>query len=478
LRWLAKEEPDMPTLIKNGTIVTAADSVQADLLIEDERVALIGLDLPTEGVHVIDATGRLLLPGGIDVHTHLELPFGGTVSSDDFFTGHRAAAFGATTTHIDFVIQPVGGSLKEGIDVWHDKAADKAAIDYGFHVAITDLRDDVMAEIPTVVDEGITSLKLFMAYKGLFQVDDTTLFRAMQVAAEHGLLVMVHAENGDVIADLTKRLLDEGKTAPKYHATAHPAMAESEATGRAVAFSGISGAPLYVVHVTCEEAVEQLALGRAKGFPVMGETCTQYLFVFEEDLARPGYEGAKYVCSPPVRQPKDAAVLWKALADGGLQAISTDHCPFWFEGGVKGRIAGKELGREGFHQIPNGMPGIEDRMPVMWHAGVGGGHYSANRFVEITSTNPAKIFGLYPRKGTIAVGSDADIVIWDAEKEHTISATTHHMNTDYNVYEGMRVRGWAEKVLLRGRVIVDGDSWLGAAGGGRFLRRKPFAEVL
>ena len=468
----------MPTLIKNGTVVTAADSVQADLLIEDERVALIGLDLPVDGAEVIDATGKLLLPGGIDVHTHLELPFGGTVSSDNFFTGHRAAAFGATTTHIDFVIQPVGGTLKEGIETWHAKAAGKAAIDYGFHVAITDLRDDVMEEIPSVVDEGITSLKLFMAYKGLFQVDDTTLFRAMQVAAEHGLLVMVHAENGDVIADLTTRLLDEGKTAPKYHATAHPAMAEAEATGRAVALAGISGASLYVVHMTCEEALEQLELGRAKGFRVMGETCTQYLFVFEEDLAKPGYEGAKYVCSPPVRQPKDAVFLWKALGDGGLQAVSTDHCPFWYEGGVEGRIAGKELGREGFHQIPNGMPGIEDRMPVMWHAGVGGGHYSANRFVEIACTNPAKIFGLYPRKGTIAVGSDADIVIWGRNKEHTISAATHHMNTDYNVYEGMQVQGWPDKVLLRGKVIVDGESWLGSAGEGRFLRRRPFAEVL
>ena len=290
------------------------------------------------------------------------------------------------------------------MDAWHRKAEDKACIDYGFHMAITDLRDDVMAEIPSMLDEGITSLKLFMAYKGLFQIDDTTLFRAMMQAAEHGMLIMVHAENGDVIAELTKKLLNEGKTEPQYHAVAHPAMAEAEATGRAVALAGITGAPLYVVHMTCEEAVEQLALGRAKGFPVMGETCTQYMFVFEDDLAKPDYEGAKYVCSPPVRQPKDAQVLWRALADNTLQAVSTDHCPFWFEGGVKGRIAGKELGRESFHQIPNGMPGIEDRMPVMWHHGVNGGRFDANRFVEITSTNPAKIFGLYPRKGTIAVG--------------------------------------------------------------------------
>ena len=468
----------MPTVIKNGTIVTAGDSVRADLRIEGERIALIGRALPAQDAEVIDAAGKLVLPGGIDVHTHLELPFGGTLSSDDFFTGHRAAAFGATTSHIDFAIQPVGGALQQGIDAWRAKAEGKAAIDYGLHVAVTDPRADVMAEIPAVIDQGVTSLKLFMAYKDLFQVDDATLFRAMQVAAEHGLLVMVHAENGDVIADLTQRLLSQGKTAPKYHAAARPPMAEAEATARAVAFAAISGASLYVVHVTCEEAVEQIALGRAKGFPVMGETCTQYLFRFEDDLAKPGFEGAKYVCSPPVRQPKDAAVLWNALADNRLQAVSTDHCPFWYEGGVEGRIAGKELGRAGFDKIPNGMPGIEDRMPVMWHAGVGGGRFDANRFVRITSANPARIFGLYPRKGTIAVGSDADIVIWDTEKERTISAASHHMNTDYNVYEGMRVRGWPERVLLRGKTIVEGDSWRGEAGAGRFLPRQPFAEIL
>ncbi|MFQ5613016.1 MAG: dihydropyrimidinase [Anaerolineae bacterium] len=468
----------MSTLIKNGTIVTASDTYQADVLIEAETVTLIGRDLAHENAEVIDAAGKLLLPGGIDVHTHLELPFGGTVSSDDFFTGHRAAAFGGTTSHIDFVIQPMGGTLHQGIGEWHHKAEGKAAVDYGFHMAITDLRDDVMEEIPSVIDEGITSLKLFMAYKGLFQVDDTTLFRAMMRAAENGMLIMVHAENGDVIAEMTAKLLAEGKTDPKYHATAHPALAEAEATGRAVALAGISGAPLYVVHMTCAEAIEQLAYGRAKGLPVMGETCTQYMFVFEDDLARPGYEGAKYVCSPPVRQPKDALALWQALADNTLQAVSTDHCPFWFEGGVKGRIPGKELGKPSFDKIPNGMPGIEDRMPVMWHHGVNGGRFSANRFVEITSTNPAKIFGLYPRKGTIAVGSDADILIWDPEKEHTISAESHHMNTDYNVYEGMAVKGWPERVLLRGATIVNGQAWLGAEGGGVFLKRNPHAPVL
>lgn len=468
----------MGTLIKNGTIVTASDTYAADLLIEGESIALIGRGLATEGHEVIDATGMLLLPGGIDVHTHLDLPFGGTSSSDDFFTGQRAAAFGATTTHIDFVIQPIGGTLRQGLDTWHAKAKGKACIDFGFHLAITDLRDEVMAEIPSLVSEGVTSLKLFMAYKNVFQVDDDTLFRAMLTAADNGMLIMVHAENGDVIVRLRERLLREGKTAPQYHAVAQPAMVEAEATGRAVALAGIAKAPLYVVHMTCEESIEQLVLGRAKGFPVMGETCTQYMFIFEDDLARPNYEGAKFICSPPVRKPKDAAVLWRSLANNTLQAVSTDHCPFWFEGGANGRIAGKELGRASFDKIPNGMPGIEDRMAVMWHHGVNGGKFDINRFVAITSTNPARIFGLYPRKGTIAVGSDADIVLWDPQRAHTISATTHHMNTDYNCYEGMAVRGWPARVLLRGRTIVEGDDWRGSAGSGRFLRRNTHNPIL
>ena len=468
----------MTTLIKNGTIVTAGDTFKADLLIDDGKISLIGKNLPGDGHETINAEGLLLLPGGIDVHTHLELPFGGTLSSDDFFTGHRAAAFGGTTTHIDFAIQPIGGSLKQGVDEWHRKAGSKAAIDYGFHVAITVLRPEVMEEIPSMIEEGVTSLKLFMAYKGVFQVDDTTLFRAMLKAAEHGMLIMVHAENGDVVAELITQHLAEGKLEPKYHATTRPALVEAEATGRAIALAGVAGASLYVVHMTCEGSVEQLILGREKGLRVMGETCTQYLFIFEEDLARPGFEGAKFVCSPPVRQPKDAEILWQSLANHTLQVVSTDHCPFWLEGGVNGRIPGKELGKESFAKIPNGMPGIEDRMPVMWHHGVNGGRFNANRFVEITSTNPAKIFGLYPRKGTIAVGSDADIVFWDPQQARTISAKTHHMNTDYNVYEGMKVKGWPVRTLLRGKSIVIGDEWHGEQGSGQFLRRSPNAEVL
>ncbi len=468
----------MGTLIQHGTIITASDTVQADVLIEGEQVALIGRNLASEGHEVIDAMGKFLLPGGIDVHTHLSLPFGGTLSSDDFFTGQQAAAFGGTTTHIDFAIQPAGGSLKQGIDAWHEKADGKTVIDYGFHIAITDLRPEVMAEIPTLVDEGVTSLKLFMAYKGVLQIDDQTLFRSLIQAAGHGLLTMVHAENGDVIAELTAAALAKGQIEPIYHARTRPAIVEGEATARAIALAGVANAPLYVVHMTCEDSLAALAQGRARGFPVMGETCTQYMFSFEEDLARPDFEGAKYVCSPPMRTPQDAAALWQALASGALQVVSTDHCPFWFEGGVNGRLAGKELGRAGFDKIPNGVPGIEDRLVVMWTHGVGGGRFSANRFVELMSTNPAKIFGLYPRKGTIAIGSDADILLWAPEKSHTISAATHHMNTDYNIYEGMTVTGWPERVLLRGQTIVHGKQWLGKPGNGQYLRRQPNPPIL
>jgi dihydropyrimidinase len=474
-----KEKLSLKTIIKNGTVITAGDTFQADVMVENGKIVQLGIDIDPAGTAtVIDATDKLIMPGGIDVHTHLAMPFGGTMSSDDFFTGHQAAAFGATTTHIDFVIQPIGGSLQNGIDDWHAKSKDKAAIDYGFHMAITDLRDEVMAEIPGLVAQGITSIKLFMAYKNVLQVDDTTLFRAMSKAAENGILTMVHAENGDVIDDLVTKALANGQTDPIYHAKTRPSAVEGEATGRAIALAGVANAPLFVVHMTCIEALEQLALGREKGYPVMGETCVQYMHIFEDDLAKPGFEGAKFVCSPPVRQPKDAAAIWKALQSGAIQSVSTDHCPFWFEGGIDGRSKGKELGLGDFSKIPNGMPGIEDRMGVMWHHGVNSGKLSPNRFVELLATNPAKMFGLYPHKGTISIGADADIVIWDPKKEHTISAATHHMATDYNVYEGMTCVGWADKVLLRGNLVVDGDQWLGEAGSGRFLHRQSHAEVL
>ncbi|MCI0713649.1 MAG: dihydropyrimidinase [Chloroflexi bacterium] len=491
----------MGTLLKNGTIITASDMYTADVLVEGEIITLIGKNISGDGHEVVDCSGKYLMPGGIDVHTHLDLPFGGTTSNDDFHSGHVAAAFGGTTSHIDFIIQPIGGSLADGLAAWRKKAQ-IAHIDYGFHMAVTDLRDEVMKEIPGLVDEGITSLKLFMAYKGVFMVDDDTLFKAMQVAADNGMIVMVHAENGPVEALLRPQLEAEGKLAPKYHAWSRPPEIEGEATNRAVVMAGMTDCALYVVHMTCEPAIQALQRGRALGYPVMGETCTQYLFLtVEEHLAAPGFEGAKYVCSPPIRTTYDQEVLWKALADGTLQVVSTDHCDFWYDGGIGPwqewaashpngdwvefeaqdptyRRPGKELGKATFAKIPNGMPGLEDRMMVGWHHSVNEGRLNPTRFVELHCTNPAKIFGMYPQKGTIAIGSDADIVVWDPNKEHVLSVETHHMRVDYNVYEGMEVRGKPVQVYLRGKKIVDGENWYGVKGGGKFVHRKPHAPVL
>lgn len=491
----------MGLLFKNGTVITASDMTKADVLVEGDIITLIGQQIDPAGHDVVDCSGKYLMPGGIDVHTHLDLPFGGTISNDDFDIGHKAAAFGGTTMHIDFVIQPKGGTLHDGLETWRKKAA-VAQIDYGFHMAITDLNDAVMEEIPTMVDEGITSLKLFMAYKNVFQIDDATLFKTMRQAAKNGMIVMVHAENGDVEASLTPALLAAGKTDPKYHASSRPPEIEGEATNRAVVMSGLTGCPLYVVHMTCEPAIAALRRGRALGYPVMGETCVQYFFLTVEDhLAMPGFEGAKFVCSPPIRTKEDHAVLWQAVRDGTLQVVSTDHCDFWYEG-AKGpweewakktggtdwvgyekqdpsyRRPGKELGLGNFAKIPNGMPGLEDRMMVMWDAGVNGGKISPTRFVELNCTNPAKIFGMYPQKGTLSVGSDADILVWDPEKPHTISASTHHMRVDYNCYEGMTVKGVPVQVYQRGKKLVDGDNWYGTNGAGKFVPRKPHAPVL
>jgi dihydropyrimidinase len=490
----------MGTLFKGGTIITAADMFKADLLVEGETVSLIGRDLDGTGHDVVDCTGKYLMPGGIDVHTHLDLPFGGTVANDDFDTGHRAAAFGGTTCHIDFVIQPKGGSLHDGLATWREKAK-LAQIDYGFHLAVTDLRPEILDEIPSLLHEGVTSLKLFMAYKNVFQIDDATLFKTMQVAAANGMIVMVHAENGDVEASLTPKLLAEGKTDPYWHAVSRPQEIEGEATNRAVTMAGLTGCPLYVVHMTCEEAVDALRRGRAAGYPVMGESCTQYFFLTSDDLKRPDYEGSKFICSPPIRSVKDQSILWQAVRDGTLQVISTDHCNFWFDGGhgpwqewgqqhnggnwaefesqdPSYRRPGKELGKGNFAKIPNGMPGLEERLMAMWEAGVNTGKLSPSRFVELMATNPAKIFGMYPKKGTLAVGSDADVVVWDPNFKHTLSVETTHSRTDYVVYEGMEVTGKPVQVYQRGKKLVDGEQWLGTNGGGQFVHREPHAPVL
>jgi dihydropyrimidinase len=462
----------MKIIIKNGLVITAGDSIKQDILVENGIITALGKEFDEGGAEIYDAEGKYVMPGGIDAHTHLDMPFGGTVSSDDFFTGHRAAAFGGTTCHIDFALQAKGETLKQGIQKWKSRAVNKAAVDYGFHIAVTDPTEETIAEIPSVLEEGVSSLKVFLAYKNVFQVDDTAFMRVMTRAAQCGALTMVHAENGDAVAMKTEELLAAGKNAPKYHSQAHSAAIEAEATARAVSFVEITGAPLYIVHIASGEGLEAVRKGRRKGLPVMGETCVQYLYATEDDLAKEGFEGAKYICSPPPKSKDDRKAVWEALIDGTVQTVATDHCPFWFDGTKPGRTPGKELGKDCWAKIPNGVPGIEDRFPMTWHGAVNTGKMTPNRFVEVIATNPAKIFGMYPKKGTLAVGSDGDIVIFDPRKKHTISAETHHMNIDYNLYEGTTVTGWPEKVFVRGRLLVDGDEWKGEEGFGQFIPRK------
>lgn len=456
----------MKTLIQNGIIVTAGETFSADILIDGETIAAVGHNLPTDGATVVDVAGKYVLPGGIDVHTHLELPFGGTVSSDDFYTGHVAAAFGGTTSHIDFAMQSIGGTLKGALETWHAKARDKACIDYAFHIGITDLNDSVMEEIAEMPGLGVTSAKMFMAYKGVYQVDDTSLFRALERTRDAGMLMMVHAENGDAIDILVKAAIAAGEMTPKYHALTRPPELEGEATGRAIAMAEVLDAPLYIVHLTCEHSLLRVQEARARGSKVYAETCVQYLFFTKDDLARPGFEGAKWVCTPPFRTVKDQELLWNALRDDDLSIVSTDHCPFFYE-------TQKILGKDDFSKIPNGTPVIEDRMKILHHFGVTGNRFDLNRFVALTATNPAKLFGLAGRKGSIAPGYDADIAVWDMNRDQTVSVDTSHSNVDYNLWEGTRVRGIPDKVFVRGRLIVDGDRFLGERGHGRYMECAP-----
>lgn len=462
------------TLVRGGTILTASDRYDADLFIDDGRVATIGRGLPAQADTVVEARGALVMPGGIDVHTHLDMPFGGTMSADDFHTGHVAAAHGGTTSHIDFAIQTRGKGLYHALDEWRAKAEGKAVIDYGFHMIVVDLNDGVYDEMTRLAtDEGVTSFKLFMAYRGVLMVDDGTIFKVMQQARDCGGLICMHAENGDAIDALVAQARARGELAPKYHARTRPPRCEGEATGRALALAAVAGAPIYVVHVTCEDAVEQIRRARDRGQAAYGETCTQYFFCSEADYERPGFEGAKFVMSPPLREASHQERLWHAVRANDLQAVSTDHCPFGFENPPQ-----KQLGKDDFSKIPNGAPGIEDRLLMLWDGGVNTGRISPNRFVELVSTNPAKIFGLWPRKGTIAVGSDADLVVWDPARRHTISAKTHHMNVDYNLYEGRTVTGSPTAVLSRGEVIVRDGEFLGRKGRGQFLKRQPGPPVI
>ncbi|HEY0546217.1 MAG TPA: dihydropyrimidinase [Pyrinomonadaceae bacterium] len=454
----------MKTLIRNGRIITAVDDYKADIQIEDETISIIGAKLEMEADRVIDASGKLVIPGGIDPHTHMELPFGGTQASDDFRTGTIAAAHGGTTTIIDFAVQYKGQALLEAVDNWHQKAEGKTAIDYGFHLITTELEDNQIEELHTVMDEGITSFKLFMAYPGVFLVDDATIFRAMSAAGERGGLICMHAENGIVINEIIKRALEQGRTAPKYHALTRPTRAEAEGVHRAIAIAEMAESPVYIVHLSCADALEKVREARDRGLPAFAETCPQYLFLSYDNYEEPGFEGAKYVMTPPLREKWNQAELWKGLKTDDLQVVSTDHCPFCMK-------EQKELGKDDFSKIPNGAPGVEHRVPLIYNGGVVENRISLNRFVELTSTAAAKMFGLFPKKGTIAVGSDADIVIFDAEKQQTISAATHHMNVDYSAYEGKTITGVVETVLSRGRVVIENGEYVGKAGDGKFLKR-------
>jgi dihydropyrimidinase len=454
----------MRTLIKNGTVVTATDLYKGDVLVEDEKIAVIGVSLDVHADKVIDAAGKYLLPGGIDVHTHMDMPFGGSTSADDFETGTRAAAFGGTTSIVDFAIQYRGQTLHHAMETWARKAEGKAVIDYGFHMIITELNDQVEGEMDALVRQGITSFKLFMAYPGVFMLDDASIFKALLRTGKNGGTVCMHAENGGVIDVLVQRALAEGKTAPKYHALTRPARAEAEATHRAIALAEIADVPVYIVHLSAAEALEMVTEARDRGLPAHAETCPQYLFLSYENYEEPGFGGAKYVMSPPLRDKAKQDQLWRGLAFNDLQVISTDHCPFCMK-------EQKELGLNDFSKIPNGAPGVETRMSLVYDGGVRPGRISLNRFVELTSTSPAKIFGLFPRKGTIAPGSDADIVVFDPNRTVTLAAKTLHMNVDYNPYEGRQVTGATDTVLSRGRLVIEDGKFVGRAGSGSFLKR-------
>ena len=457
----------MRTLITNGHIVTAVDSYIADLLIDGETVAMIGKDLSDVVGAVdktIDAAGKLVIPGGIDPHTHMDLPFGGTSSSDDFETGTRAAAFGGTTTIIDFAVQSKGQALNQALDVWFAKAEGKAVADYGFHMICTDLPDERLPELKGLIDQGVSSFKLFMAYPGVFLVDDGVIFKAMTAAGEHGGLICMHAENGVIIDVLVKRALAAGHTAPKYHALTRPTKAEAEGVHRAIAIAEMANSPVYIVHLSCYDALKEVQNARDLGLPAYAETCPQYLFLDYSYYEQPGFEGAKYVMTPPLRGKENQELLWRGLRSNDLQVISTDHCPFCMK-------EQKELGIDDFSKIPNGGPGVEHRMSLIYNGGVAQGRISLNRFVELTSTAAAKIFRPVSAQRNDCRRSDADIVIFDPNREQTISAATHHMRVDYSAYEGWTIKGVTEIVLSRGKVIVENGEWKGKTGAGQFLKR-------
>ena len=459
----------MRTLITNGTVVTAEGSQAADVLIDGERIVGIGGGLARMGNvtadETIDASGKWVIPGAIDVHTHMELPFGGTFAKDTFETGTRAAAFGGTTTIVDFAVQSRGKSLREGLDAWHAKAEGNAVADYGFHMIMSDVNDDTLKEMDQLVGEGIPDFKLFTAYPGVFYSDDGAIFRAMQQTAKNGGLIMMHAENGMAIDVVAQDTVDAGTTDPIGHGLARKAVFEGEATNRVIRLAEAAGVPVYIVHLSAKEALAEVRGARDRGSMAFAETCPQYLFLSLDDLGH-GFEGAKFVCSPPLRPKDHWDDLWNGLVKDDLQVVSTDHCPF----DLKGQ---KDLGRDDFRKVPNGLPGVEDRVDLLHDGGVVAGRITRERWVEIISTAPAKLFGMYPRKGAIAIGSDADLVVYDPSRKRTISAATHHMDVDYSCYEGRTVQGASQVVLSRGSVVVRDGEFTGRKGHGTFLKRAP-----
>ena len=473
----------MTILIKNGLLVSVSETFQADMRIVGEKIVEIGTDISSSSDdRVFDASGLYVLPGGVDAHVHLDLPMAGTVSSDDHYTGTKAAAFGGTTTVVDFISQD-SDNLLQLADVMRAKADEKVAIDYSFHMNITHFNEKVNREIPELVKAGITSLKVFTAYNNRLRLQDGEIFEVLRTARKHGMLTMLHAENGDVIEILVREALEAKHLSPVWHARTRPAWGAEEAVARGAALAAMAEAPLYVVHMNAAGEVDQLEYARSLGVPIMGETCPQYLFFSEKDLERP--DGVKWVCSPPMRSHEDQERLWDGLHHGIIQTIATDHCPFFFNGqqpidyeGEPIAIPGKELGKDDFTKIPNGLPGVGDRMPVMWNAMVYSNQFTINQFVELTSTNPAKIFGMFPQKGTLLPGADADIVFWDPKMKVKYGRDIAQHRTDYNLYEGWELVGFPVKVFSRGELIVDQGKWLGKPGRGRFIHCQPFGPII
>jgi dihydropyrimidinase len=460
----------MGTLIQNGTVVNAEGRKTADVLIENGRITEVRADLDAKGHETVDAAGLFVIPGGVDAHTHMDMPFGGTVSADDFLTGTRAAAIGGTTTIVDFAIQARGTRMRDALDIWRAKADGKACIDYGLHMIVTDLGSDAgkqgLHDMDDMVQEGVASFKLFMAYPNVLMVDDGTILKALQQTSKNGALICMHAENGSVIDTIVQQALAEGKTAPIYHALTRPTIAEAEAVHRCIAMAEIAGTPVYIVHLSSEDALNQVREARDRGLPAFAETCPQYLLLsIEDQMPGKSFEEAKYVFTPPLREKKNQPKLWDGLVHDHLQVVSTDHCPFCF-------ADQKQLGKDDFSKIPNGGPGVENRLQLLFHHGVNAGKITLERFVEITSAAPARIFGMYPRKGIVAAGADADVVLWDPNAEHLISAETHSMRCDFSMFEGWKVKGNASKVFSRGELIVEGGKYIAATGRGEYLRRE------